>query len=533
MIKKRYLISFDINNMRKLETDTLVIGSGVAGLRAAIEAVRYGKVLIVTKDRLQEGNTFRAQGGIAVVMSQEDTYEKHIQDTLKVGNGLSNEKAVRILVEEGPERIRELIKWGANFDKKDGKISFTKEGGHSVRRIIHARGDATGEEVEKTLILRIQENDNISILEDTFAIDLVCKNGECFGVIVQLKDKGRMVILAKKTILATGGIGQVYRETTNSSVATGDGMAMAYRAGAELMDMEFVQFHPTTLYIAGASRALISEVVRGEGGLLRNRYGERFMEKYHKMGELAPRDVVSKGILQEMKETEDSHVYLDLTHLDPEFLEARFPNIMSTCASFGIDIKRRLIPVRPTAHYMIGGIKIDIWGKTNIQNLYACGEVACSGLHGANRLGSNSLLEGLVFGYRAGYHAGKEIKDQVVCVPDISNTFEHKYHLEELDIEDVRRSLNSLMWRDVGIERKEEGLLEAGQKIDFWCSYVMNREFPTREGLELQNMLTVAKLVQEAAWKRKESRGVHYRTDYPKKSAKWRKHISFLSTEVR
>lgn len=517
MVKKRFLISFDTKKTPYIQTDILIIGSGIAGLCAAIEAAKYAKVLIITKDKLSESNTEQAQGGIAVVLSEEDSFERHIEDTLRVGSGLCNEKAVRILVEEGPLRIQELIQWGANFDKDDGRLSFTQEAGHNMRRIIHAKGDATGSEVERILILKAKENNNIKILEYTFAIDLLHKDGSCFGAIVDIKNKSKKIIYAKKTILATGGIGQIYRETTNSIVATGCGMAIAYRAGAQLIDMELVQFHPTTLYIAGASRTLISEAVRGEGAILKNKYGERFMFKYHPEGELAPRDVASRAILKEMKRTNDTHVYLDLTHLDSQFLKNRFPNIMKTCSSFDIDIKKDLIPVRPTAHYMIGGIKIDTNGSTNIRNLYACGETACSGLHGANRLASNSLLEGLVFGCRAGYSTGKSIKDgeKTKATPKIKSILDYG-NSKELDIEDLKASLKNLMSRCVGIERDEKTLLEAGEKIDFWSSYVMKKEFSNPKGWELQNMLLIAKLIQKAALTRKESRGVHYRKDYPK-----------------
>lgn len=534
MVKKEFLISFDTKKTPYIQTDILIIGSGVAGLGAAIEAAKYAKVLTITKDKLSESNTEQAQGGIAVVLSEGDSFERHIEDTLRVGSGLCNEKAVKILVEEGPLRIQELIQWEANFDKDDGRLSFTQEAGHSMRRIIHAKGDATGSELEKTLILKTKENSNIKILEYTFAIDLLHKDGSCFGAIVDIKNKGNKIIYAKKTILATGGIGQIYRETTNSIVATGCGMALAYRAGAQLTDMEFVQFHPTTLYVAGASRTLISETVRGEGAILKNKYGERFMFKYHPEGELAPRDVASRAILKEMKQTNDTHVYLDLTHLDSQFLKNRFPNIMATCSSFGIDIKKDLIPVRPTAHYMIGGIKIDTNGSTNIRNLYACGETACSGLHGANRLASNSLLEGLVFGCRTGYSAGKSMKDgeKTKAIPEIKSILDYG-NSKELDIEDLKASLKNLMSRCVGIERDEKTLLEAEEKIDFWSSYVMKKEFSNSQGWELQNMLLIAKLVQKAALIRKESRGVHYRKDYPKQNdIEWLKTHIELSKEI-
>ncbi|MDI6735718.1 MAG: L-aspartate oxidase [bacterium] len=517
------LISFNTNNLQSIQTDILVIGSGVAGLMAAIEAAKYGKVLIITKDNLRECNTEIAQGGIAAVLSTNDSYSAHIQNTLTVGDGLCNEEAVKVLVEEGPSRVRELIEFGANFDKEKGQFLFTQEGGHSTRRIIHAKGDATGTEVEETLIAKAQLQENIRILEHTFTIDLLCEDNVCYGALVQLKDK-RWVIFAQQTIIATGGIGQIYRETTNSITATGDGMAFAYRAGATLMDMEFIQFHPTTLYIAGASRALISEAVRGEGGILKNKYGERFMLKYHPSLELAPRDVVSRSIITELKLTDDSHVYLDMTHLDKKLLENRFPNIMRVCLSFGLDIRKDLIPVRPTAHYTIGGIKTDINGQTTIDRLYACGETACVGVHGANRLASNSLLEGLVFGYRVGHSAGTAT-NKIESFPNISNTIDDRY-IEELNIEDVRNSLKSLMWRDVGIERERDKLLAGQKEIDFWSSYVLRKESTTQAGFELQNLLTIARLILQSALRREESRGVHYRKDFPQKNdVEFKRHI--------
>jgi len=519
----KFLISFNSKNLPSIKTDILIIGSGVAGLSAAIQAAKYGEVTIITKNELSENNTQKAQGGIAVALSETDSPEKHTEDTLKVGCGLCDKKAVKIMVEEGPARIKELIQWGAEFDKQGDKLSFTHEAGHGMRRVIHAKGDATGMELERALIAKVKENANIKILEYAFVIDLLHRDGTCFGAIVNLKNNDKKIFYAQKVILATGGIGQIYRETTNSSVATGCGMALAYRAGAKLTDMEFVQFHPTTLYVAGLSRTLISEAVRGEGGILRNKYGERFMFKYHKDGELAPRDITSRSILKEMRETADTRVYLDITHLSCKLIENRFPNIMEVCSSFGIDIKKDLIPVRPTAHYMIGGVNIDENGSTNIQNLYACGETASSGVHGANRLASNSLLEGLVFGYRAGQSAGKDVEGRakVDITPDISNVLDH-VSARGLDIVDLKASLKSLMTRYVGIERNETGLLAAQKEINFWSSYVMKKEFSNVRDWEFQNMLLVAGLVQKAALIRKESRGVHYRMDYPKQNdTKW------------
>ncbi len=525
---KKYLISFDSHTSPHVFTDVLVIGSGVAGLSAAIQAAKYGSVLIVTKDRSDENNTTYAQGGIAVVLSDEDTLAKHTKDTLEAGQHLCDKTAVKTIIGEGPERVEELINWGASFDKENERLVFTKEGGHTFPRIIRARGDSTGREVEQTLIQTVRENENIKVFEHTFAIDLITRNGDCHGAVAWHVKKGNILIWAKRTILATGGCGQIYRETTNPDVATGDGLAMAYRAGATLQDMEFVQFHPTTLYIAGAVRFLITETVRGEGGILRNKMGERFMPGYHPQAELAPRDVVSQSILREMQKTDHTNVYIDVRHIPKKRLYVRFPKIREICDSFGIDIAKDLIPVRPSAHYMIGGVKVDRLSRTTVKQLYACGEVACTGMHGANRLGSNSLLEGLVMGYRAGIDASGSIqKSRRELLPYTVQESTGLSKKSWLDLSDIGNSLKSLMWRDAGIERDERHLLEAEEMIEMWWSYVMDKEFSNPAGWELQNMLIVSRLIVVAARKRKESRGVHHRTDYPgADNIHWKKHIA-------
>ncbi|MBE7445326.1 MAG: L-aspartate oxidase [Planctomycetia bacterium] len=524
---KRYMISFDSHTTAHVFTDVLVIGSGVAGLSAAIQAAKHGSVLIVTKEKIDENNTAYAQGGIAVVLSDKDTTAKHIKDTLDAGQGLSDAATVKTIVSEGPRRVNELIEWGASFDKENNHLVFTQEGGHHFPRVIHARGDSTGKEVELTLIRVVKENKNIKVFDHTFVIDLITKDATCNGAVAWHTKKGNMLIWAKRTILATGGCGQVYRETTNPDVATGDGLAMAYRAGAALQDMEFVQFHPTTLYIAGAVRFLITEAVRGEGGILRNKKGERFMPKYHPQAELAPRDVVSQNILKEMQKTGHTHVYIDVRHIPKERLYARFPKIREICASFGIDIARDLIPVRPSAHYMIGGVKVNRFSRTAIKQLYACGEVACTGMHGANRLGSNSLLEGLVTGYMAGTDASKSIRrSKHELFPYTIQEFAGGSKISWLDLNDIGNSLKSLMWRDAGIERDEKHLLEAEDMIEMWCSYVMDKEFTNPAGWELQNMLLVSRLIVASARKRTESRGVHHRSDYPETdNPRWKRHI--------
>lgn len=527
---KRHLISFNSHTSSHVFTDILIMGSGVAGLSAAIEASKHCSVLVVTKDKIDENNTVYAQGGIAVVLSAGDTIVKHIKDTLDAGQGLCDKAAVKTVVSEGPKRVHELIEWGAAFDKEDDRLIFTQEGGHSFPRIIRAQGDSTGREVEHALIRLVKEYKNITVLEHTFATDLITRDGICHGAIVWHAKKGTTLIWAKRTILATGGCGQVYRETTNPDVATGDGLAMAYRAGAVLQDMEFVQFHPTTLYIAGAVRFLITETVRGEGGILRNKRGERFMPRYHQQAELAPRDVVSQSILKEMQKTDHTNVYIDVRHIPRERLYTRFPKIKEICDSFGIDIAKDLIPVRPSAHYMIGGIKTDRFSRTTVRQLYACGEAACTGMHGANRLGSNSLLEGLVTGYTAGKDACESIQKSVrKLVPYTIHESMGLSKISWLDLNDIRNSLKSLMWRDAGIERDERHLLEAEEMIEMWGSYVMDKEFSNPTGWELQNMILVSSLIVSSALKRKESRGVHHRTDYPETdNIRWKKHITWV-----
>ncbi|MBO1225526.1 MAG: L-aspartate oxidase [Candidatus Scalindua sediminis] len=526
-IFRRYLVSFDSKTLQHIFTDTLIVGSGVAGLSSAIHAAKDGSVLIVTKAKINENCTEYAQGGIAAGLCPEDSFEEHINDTLRTGQGLCDAVIVSGVVREGTKRVKELIDWGAKFDKENGELIFTKEGGHSHPRILRARGDSTGKEIEDTLVGMVNKHPNIRVFEYTFAIDLLVSNNTCDGIIAWRSREGKMLIWAKQIILASGGCCQVYRETTNPEIATGDGIAMAYRAGVELQDLEFVQFHPTTLYVAGAERVLISETVRGEGGILKNKNGERFMPKYHPKAELAPRDVVSRSILLEIYRTGHTHVYLDVRHISEKKLSTRFPKIKKLCASFGIDISRQLIPVHPSAHYMIGGIKVDQGGRTNIKNLYACGEVSCTGLHGANRLGSNSLLECLVYGYRASREISSELrkmKDGLSphSFKEISKNDRHC----ELDLEDVKNSLKSLMWRNVGIERDDKHLKEVVENIDLWCKYIINNEFSTPLGWEVQNMLTVARLISISASKRKESRGVHYRLDFPDNNDKcWKKHI--------
>ncbi len=529
---RRYLTNFDSRRVPHSFTDVLVIGSGVAGLRAAIEAARSVPTLLITKGKLADSNTSAAQGGIAVVTDPSDTFEQHVADTLTVACGLGDRPAIERIVREGPERIRELLAWGAQFDRVGDALARGREGGHSAARILHAQGDATGKEVADTLIRTARAIDGLRIFEDCFAIDLLTIEGRCVGVITYHPKYGHQMFWSRQTILASGGCGQVYRESTNPAIATGDGHAMAWRAGAVLRDMEMVQFHPTALYVAGASRALISEAVRGEGAYLVNRKGERFMHRYHPDGELAPRDVVSRAILSEMVNTGATSMYLDVRHIGAARFERRFPWIARLCREFELDISRDLIPIRPAAHYMIGGVAVDLQTRTSVPGLLACGEAACTGVHGANRLASNSLLEGLVFGAEAGRQAVQDlVNGETLRAVAVRNELAASPRTE-LDIADVRNSLRSVMWRNVGIERHGDRLAETREIIEFWGHYVMDKVLDDRSGWETQNMLSVARLITLAASRRTESRGVHFRTDYPAADdAHWRKRQSLRRGE--
>ncbi len=517
---RRYLVPVNTASTQQLFTDCLVIGAGIAGLRAALEAAAHCNVTLVCKGTFSDSNTWNAQGGIASVLEAADSFDSHIADTLKTGGGIADKAVVERVVKEGPALIRQLDEWGTDFDRVDDHIDVSLEGGHSHARVAHSHGDSTGRGIAETLVRRVRETQTINIIENFFAVDLLTdKKQQCIGVIGRRPSGNLQIIWASATILATGGAGRLYRETTNPECATADGLAMAWRAGAVLRDMEMMQFHPTTLYIAGASRALVTETLRGEGAILRDGNHEPFMKEYDPAGELAPRDVVSRAILDRMLKTGATHVYLDIRHFDKPHFQKRFPLISELCESFDIDIARDLIPVRPSAHYMVGGIKTDSDAATQVPRLFACGEVASTGLHGANRLGSNSLLEGLVFGKIAGQSAVSAINGSKpeyypmgVTVPPSDRS--------RLDAEDVRNSLRALMWRNVGITRSETPLTEAAEIIIFWQRYVMDKVFTQPFGWECQNMLTVAGLMAGAAKERKESRGVHYRQDYTERDDK-------------
>ncbi len=528
---RRYLVNVDSVSTSQLFADCVIVGAGLAGLRAALEVASRRNVILVCKGTLAESNTWKAQGGIASVLKQGDTFAAHIADTLRTGGGICDPDIVKLVVQQGPELIQQLRQWGTAFDLVDGDIDATLEGGHSHARILHAHGDETGRAIAQALIDQVKHAANIKIIENFFTVDVLTdQDGRGAGIIGHDEQRGLQIIWAANTILATGGAGQLYRETTNPAGATGDGIAMAYRAGAVLGDLEFVQFHPTTLYVAGASRALVTETLRGEGAILLDTNGQRFMGEYDPAGELAPRDVVSRAILAQMRKTESTHVYLDVRHLDKGYFAKRFPLISDLCESFDIDVSHDLIPVRPSAHYMIGGVKTDALGRTSIPNLYACGEVASTGLHGANRLGSNSLLEGLVFGTVGGRAIAKEkgITANALKHPLIKYQVPHSDR-SRLDAGDVRNSLRSLMWRNVGITRKAQPLAEAQEIIRFWQRYVMDKIFDGPQGWECQNMLTVSMLLAHAAELRQESRGVHYRMDYAKTDdERFKKHLEIV-----
>jgi len=523
----RYLVAFHPKRIPHHFVDVLIVGGGIAGLRAAMAVDPRLSALIITKDRLNESSSAYAQGGIAGVLAPEDQFESHVADTLIAGAELCDPEIVEMVIREAPGHIRELIEWGTVFDREAGVLTLGREGGHSHHRIVHALGDATGKEVMRAMIFRAREELDTQIWENTFTIDLLTHKEECRGALVWNKYHGKTYVWAKQTILCTGGAGQIYRETTNPLVATGDGHAIAYRAGAELLDMEFMQFHPTVLYIAGSSRTLITEAVRGEGALLVNAAGERFMPAYDERAELAPRDIVSRAIVDQMHKTRHPCVYLDLAPLGAELTRKRFPGIAKSCAEFGIDITRDRIPVRPGAHYMIGGVRVDKNGQTTLPRLWASGEATSSGLHGANRLASNSLLEGLVYGAHAGEAASAAAineLDTFQAIPIENPPLEP--HEEPLDLADIRNSLKSLMWRAAGVQRDGGLLGEAGETINHWCRYALGRQLTAPAGWELQNMLTVSRLVIEAALLRQESRGVHCRTDFPERdNIRWQRQL--------
>lgn len=538
------------------ETDILVLGSGSAGLFFALQCAMSSKlkILIITKKERSESNTNYAQGGIASVMNEHDSYEDHIRDTLIAGAGLCHEDAVKILVEEGPLRIHDLMELGAQFTRdKSGKLHLGREGGHSAHRIVHTR-DLTGKEIERSLLSAVAEYPNITLLEDHYAVELLTDHQRtdnkrkskdritCYGAYVLHEESGKVeIVRARKAVmLATGGAGQVYLHTTNPLIATGDGIAMGYRAGAIIANLEFIQFHPTTLYADGAKSFLISEAVRGAGGILRNQSGERFMAKYDPLRmELAPRDIVARAIDAELKHRGEQYVLLDISHLEPANIKKEFPNIYQKCKQFGIDITKEPIPVVPAAHYSCGGVVTDLRGRTNLQNLYACGEVTMTGVHGANRLASNSLLESLVFSYRAGKDLLGSMKtpqkkeENVKLIEwDESGTENAE---EWVVIEHDRREVQQLMWDYVGIVRSTYRLKRSERRLKLISEEIEAYYRKTRVTvplLELRNITLAASLIVRSALKRKESRGLHYMTDFPNPKPSMAKVDTILQKKV-
>ena len=527
-------------------TDVLIIGSGAAGLRAALAASENADVTLITKTTLKESNSIYAQGGIAVAMNIDDTVDLHVEDTCNAGCGICDVTAVETMVSEGISRVSELVDWGANFDWEGALPRFTQEAAHSRKRIVH-KGDATGRETTDVLIQRVLNNDRICVISNAFATDFITStenssSGEqkvCLGGNVILNGEIKH-LFAKATILATGGLGRIYPCTSNPEVATGDGFAAAWRAGCHLIDMEFVQFHPTTLYLDNAPSFLISEAVRGEGGKLVNIIGEQFMDKYHENGELAPRDVVSRAIQNEMYLTGFPCVYLDITHKTKDYIIERFPTIYETTKKYGLDISIDLIPVRPGAHFMMGGVQTNIKTETNIKGLYACGEVACTGVHGANRLASNSLLECLVYGVRAGVNAAEyasSIRSTKLSEIDMESidVIQEIPNESELDIQSVKDAIRDTLWENVGIERSEEGLEMTLQDLEIIGSEIGHHPAATEspnttyiEYYETINMLSIAWLITKSALIRTESRGGHYRSDYPEQNdCDWLNRVLF------
>lgn len=534
-----------------MQRSVLVIGSGVAGLTYALKVAEFASVVLITKKENTESNTNYAQGGIAAVMSADDSPDLHIQDTLTAGAGLCHLDAVRQMVLEGPDQVRQLIAWGAHFSLEEAaggqppRLALGREGGHSRHRIIHAK-DLTGREVERTLSTAVQRHRNIQIFEHHAAVELIVEEREgrrevLGATVLDTRDGKVKSVLADATLLATGGAGHVYLHTTNPSIATGDGVAMAWRAGAQVGNMEFIQFHPTTLYHPEARSFLISEAVRGEGGILKLRDGTPFMDAYHPMASLAPRDIVARAIDTELKRTGDDFVYLDVTHLDPEFIRDRFPHIYRSCLEFGLDITREPIPIVPAAHYSCGGVVTDLEGRSSLHRLYAVGEVACTGVHGANRLASNSLLEALVFADHAAADTHRLVDgSEPPAAPGEMSRWVGANHPERQASEvspefvaQLRLLTQTLMWAHVGIVRTDRRLKQALRELDLLRNGVESLYATSRvtaELLELRNIIQVGWLIIECALRRKESRGLHFNSDYPERDDEHWLHDTLLSS---
>lgn len=534
---RRYLVDFDTADMKKVYTDVLIIGSGIAGVYTALELSDDYDITVITKEEVEISNSVLAQGGIAVSLDKNDSPEEHMRDTLYAGAGLCDEESVNVLVHEAASNIKRVCGFGVQFDKSeknDKQLALTREGAHSKNRIIHA-GDATGKEVCDKLIHTLMQRKNVRIEERVWALDLLVKENVCYGVVAYHEETGEYTAYyAGMVICASGGYGQLYYYTTNPEVATGDGAAMAYRAGGRLADLEFVQFHPTVLYHDKNKSFLISEAVRGEGAVLRNFKGERFMPGYHELAELAPRDVVSRCIFKEMQKTGDSHMWLDITHKSREYLEKRFPTIFQTCLDYGIDISKDYIPIAPAEHYCMGGIRTGLYGDTSIERFYACGESACNGIHGANRLASNSLLEGLVFGHRIGDCADRLLHEakteEIRSMPDFSSagtacgvkTAEEAGVDSSADAARIRSTMSSL----VGIVRTKDSLNEALAITEEIAAKAAELKCTSPADFVIVNDSMLASLVIRSAIGREESRGAHYRADFPETDdAHWKKHI--------
>lgn len=515
MSKYRYLTDFDTSKLASEYHDVIIIGSGIAGVYTALEISESNDVAILTKETLDMSNSALAQGGIAVSLDKGDSPELHFKDTLYAGAGLCNEETVWVLVKEAAENIDRLCKFGVNFDKKNGdQLALTREAAHSKNRIIHA-GDTTGKEVCDTLIAAVKDRKNIKIRERTFVVDLIIDDDECKGILAFDEDSNSLKLYVSRVIVcATGGYGQLYRNTTNPEVATGDGACMAYRAGAELMDLEFIQFHPTVLFHPENKSFLISEAVRGEGAILKNINGKRFMPDYHELNELAPRDVVSRSIYMEMQKTNSTNAFLDITFKGREYLENRFPNIFKTCLGYGIDISKDMIPVAPAEHYCMGGIKAGVDGSTNIKSFFTCGESACNGIHGANRLASNSMLEGLVFGYKIGKQINSILETAKGDKVHLNVSYTSNRIKKDINVKAIVEDIQNEMTRNVGIVRSRDGLQEALDKISGYTELLKDARCDTLKEFELQNMVLLSRLVVESALEREESRGAHYRSDF-------------------
>ncbi len=528
MSDRRLLIPFRSSLLPQIFCDTVVVGSGVAGLRTSIALADRSDVILIAKEALDLSNTSWAQGGIAAALSPEDTFDGHVADTLDAGAGLCEPEAVRTLVEQGADEVRRLLAWGMRVDRDDaGAPKLGLEGGHHHHRILHTDGDATGTELARCLIERARQAARLRIFDRCFALDILVDtrggSRRAAGVLTWHPRHGLQILWARAVVLATGGCGQLWRETSNPRVATGDGVAMAWRAGATLADLEFMQFHPTTLYVAGAPRHLISEAVRGEGAQLVDRQGRSVMEGVHELGPLATRDIVSRAIIHHLARTGESHALLDARTMGSDGFRARFPGLARMLAGYGLDAGRDLVPVHPAAHYFVGGVRTDLDGRTDLPGLYACGEAAATGVHGANRLASNSLLEGLVFGARVA--AAIEADDAPQAGPFAIVHEVETTERGELDLSDIRSSLRSAMWRNVGIERAGARMQDVLGMFDFWNRYALERVFDAPDGWELQNMLTLGRLITQAALARTESRGTHARSDFPGAADALRCHL--------